>query len=652
MSVDPGFFRIYPYAQPPLGIGRYVVQGDVSIPGTGTAFEQLNAAVDIVGPRYQLPPDQVLSTYPPSGSRGAYSRRLPQIVIRRRTLPWEWSAFTPGSRPTPWLALVLVAPGEGTVKVDRPIAECVTPGTRLSSPGITDTPKASYLEVPESVVEKTFPTAAELGYLAHVREVDLADTELAMGDDDGWLAVVLCNRLPQEGVTYTACLINVEGQTQRLPVDPPFEPEFEIGAQVFDYTPYLAYLGGDGVAVSADAVAMGDTDVELTGIRVSPEAYGAAATGAAWAAGTAMDAAGTVAVGPTGQSVVRDTPLLGIIDLPYALFESVCRFPVLTSWSFTCEGDGDFATLADRVTSRLLGYVQEGPEAPDGGPAVPAPAGTRATLTEPPAQRPLPLVTESGHIVTSYRSRVGEAGEAYFRGPLTPHPTVRPTPDDPDRVVIAHHSDQLRLVVPDGLQDLTYAAAFEMGRLLALSRPGVVALLSQWRRRRFAAAASLAQGTRIQDLLSPRVREIIARRDPLVREGPAVPDDLPGPRPAEYASPLTGRQFVRGILSVLGDTDVASRLPDAPPGFARDDAATLSRDRHRRLAAGLGIDADLTMAAGPLATLLAATPVAHAVPDVAADLAAARTLLEATAGELAAAAEQLQSRGGPFRRMS
>ncbi len=646
MSLEPGFFRLYPYAQPPLGIGRYVVQGDVSIPGG--SFEQLNAAVDVIGPRYQLPPDQVLSTYPPSGSRGAYSRRLPQIVVRRRTLPWEWSTFVEGDTPTPWLALVLIAPGEGTVKVDRPVAECVTPGTELSDPDIADTPKGSYLEVPQSVVTKTFPTAVELSHLVHVREVDLADTELAAGDDDGWLSVVLCNRLPQDGVTYTACLINVEGQTHRLPVDPDFEAEFDVAVPVFDVSAYTTYLAGDGVPASRDAVTMGDTEVAMTGFAQNTAAHSSKSAGIAWAAGTTMDAASTVSVDATGGQAVADhSALLGIFDLPYAVLSPTYRFPVLTSWSFTCEGDGDFATLANRVTSRLLGYVQDGPEDPDGGPTASPPA---PTLTEPPAHRPLPLVTESGHVVAPYRSRVGDDAQAYFRGPFTPYPTVRPTPDDPDRVVIAHHSDQLRRVVPDGMQDLTYAAAFEIGRLLALSRPGVVALLSQWRRQRFAAAAAVAAHDHVLAHLPDKVKQHVELPDPLRREVRVLPEDLPGPKPDELIAPLSGRQFVRGILSMLGETDVAGRLPDASPGFARDDAATLSRDRARRLAKGLAIDADLTMDAADLAVRLATMPVAHADNDHDADLALARAVLEDTAGTLAAAAEQLQQ-GEIFRRL-
>ena len=61
--------------------------------------------------------------------------------------------------------------------------------------------------------------------LAHAREVDINDTELMMGDDDGFLAVVIANRLPLPGqdaegeevpVKYLACLVNLEGQFDQL----------------------------------------------------------------------------------------------------------------------------------------------------------------------------------------------------------------------------------------------------------------------------------------------------------------------------------------------------------------------------------------------------------------------------------------------------
>src|SRR5689334_12844424 len=104
----PGTFRLHPYASPPLRAGEYLLTGDVTgLPGP---VEQLPVTLEVVAPRYALPPDQILGTFPPAGARGSFGTRLPQVVLRRRTLPWERSPdAAPGTTPTPWLALVLIA---------------------------------------------------------------------------------------------------------------------------------------------------------------------------------------------------------------------------------------------------------------------------------------------------------------------------------------------------------------------------------------------------------------------------------------------------------------------------------------------------------------------------------------------------------------
>ena len=252
----PGTFRLYPFAEPPVPAGEYVLTGDVSgLPGQ---VEQMRAAVHITAPRYTMPPDQILSTFPPAGSTGAFGTRLPQIVLRRRTLPWERSPDLDQNvttTPTPWLALVLLAAGEGQLKTDVDVKDTVTPGVSLGDDA--DVPKGACLEVPASVVTKVFPTRDDLPMLCHLREVDLADTELALGDDDGYMAVVLGNRLPQPGVKYLACLVNLEDQYDRLPVIPDEQLVISYipAGAVYDIGSQLRAAYGD--QVSYDTATMG-----------------------------------------------------------------------------------------------------------------------------------------------------------------------------------------------------------------------------------------------------------------------------------------------------------------------------------------------------------------------------------------------------------
>src|SRR5207245_9936854 len=76
--------------------------------------------------------------------------------------------------------------------------------------------------------------------LVHVSELDLTGGELAVGDDDGFLAILMANRLPQydrvncKPVRYMACLVNLEGQLDVLPNPPGFSLNVDFVSAVQD----------------------------------------------------------------------------------------------------------------------------------------------------------------------------------------------------------------------------------------------------------------------------------------------------------------------------------------------------------------------------------------------------------------------------------
>lgn len=59
--------------------------------------------------RFQIPPNLIRSVFPASGSKGDYWNCLPHIVLDRSTLPWERSGAFPGDDDTSptWLALLV-----------------------------------------------------------------------------------------------------------------------------------------------------------------------------------------------------------------------------------------------------------------------------------------------------------------------------------------------------------------------------------------------------------------------------------------------------------------------------------------------------------------------------------------------------------------
>ena len=492
----PGFFELYPAARPALPAGSYTAggsqkliaqtphDGDQTIPVDDATFH-----FDVVAPRYVMPPDQILSTFPPATSQGDWRERLPQIVLKRRTLPWERNpdpTVLPEKAP-PWLALVVLADGEGRLSTDVDVAQCVSSGVHLDDEA--DVPRGKYLEVTKDIVEKVFPCRDELDLLCHVRKVDLADTELALGDDDGYLAVVITNRLPQPAapktadadaapLKYTAYLINLEKQLDKLlPTEP--NPVFSFNA--LEATKFInpdflvpapnATLDelAMGIGPGAQRFAKGKT----AGKTKKVTQVDAAASNELIAYGTGKGvetAAAAWATGPVKSGAVVSQDLAIASGFKAALNEGllvaltpVYRFPVLVSWDFVCTGQGGFERLMNNLDVGLLGTVDEN---------TPGPA---------------PEVASTGHVALSHLTRRGEGNTVWYRGPLSPQPTVRTVPSG-GVLPLADTADQLRRLVPDGREDISLAALFEIGRLLTLNKPMLVAALMSWRAELFGAA--------------------------------------------------------------------------------------------------------------------------------------------------------------------
>jgi hypothetical protein len=250
------------------------------------------------------------------------------------------------------------------------------------------------------------------------------------------------------------------------------------------------------------------------------------------------------ALDPDAKRLVRDTMAQGF-RYPIEAFaiEKVLRFPVLAHWSFTTSEGATFETLMQDLDVGLLGTVPERPaNAPDaqGGPEV----------------------VQTGHIGLDHRTRRGDPVRAWYRGPCVPFPTSRDAGASNAPLALAHAADQLRRVIPDGREDLALAAAFEIGRLLALSQLSVVSALLRFRGEQFGAG---------------RVREMLAQ---------VLPFALP-----ELVNERIdmGRFVALQVLDVLAanpERMIGPRRPVADPGRA----LRVDGDLDQVIAGGLGLD--------------------------------------------------------------
>jgi hypothetical protein len=374
--------------------------------------------------------------FPPRNGHGPFDDAIPHIALYRRTLPWE-RELDPGNlignvkspvtvdpvtgqpeQPShdtglPWMALLLFEENEVTLLKNQPLEQVVPAAVfkRLGSPaGI----RCDAIEADYSLVSSIMPSKEELQLLAHVRQVNVDDRELAAGDSDGYFAVVMSNRLATPNTKFVACLVSLEERSDLVAADPP-------------------------------------QDVDLSQILTAPVLQ--AQPFAAIRAGAAAAVAGPVAAAAIGTKASGEF-MPGRFDR--AIFRPVTRLVCLHSWRFECEGTGTFRALMQRLDVGMIGKV---------------------------ASVGAPALTDTAHLTLNMQDRAGAKEQVLYRGPLVPFPLTR------DALGPYHCADQARRVAPDsGAEDVSYAAAFEVGRLLASADARLGQELMRWRRGAFQGA--------------------------------------------------------------------------------------------------------------------------------------------------------------------
>jgi hypothetical protein len=194
-----------------------------------------------------------------------------------------------------------------------------------------------------------------------------------------------------------------------------------------------------------------------------------------------ISAIGMAAV--TDQTVAEDPGALAALHRQRivaagAFLHPTARLVLLHSWTFAVEGDGTFRQLMQGLDVGMIGDVD--------------PAAKLA-------------VADTGHIKIDVIDRLGAPEQSWYRGPFVPQPVSR------DPLGPYHRADQARRVVAEtGAENVSYAAAFEVGRLLAAADARLAQDLMRWRRTVFRAGARQAG----VDLLRDAMR-LTAVTDPL-----------------------------------------------------------------------------------------------------------------------------------------
>ncbi|GIH25349.1 hypothetical protein Aph01nite_36590 [Acrocarpospora phusangensis] len=182
------------------------------------------------------------------------------------------------------------------------------------------------------------------------------------------------------------------------------------------------------------------------------------------------------------------------------------RLAVLRSWTF-------FATRLEQSFQGILQALDMNPAALQ----LPAPPGT-----------PVSQALGMGYTAMNHTLRDGGGTVSWYRGPLLPLGVA------PAAAVHAQASDELLRYDPGtGMFDVSYAAAWELGRLLALHDRGYATALFRWKLTVTQQAANQLEEEIVDQLLPPLSTDTDQSLPPAHRRLARVIRDVVGPAAAQ-----------------------------------------------------------------------------------------------------------------------
>lgn len=218
-AMEPAEIEFIQFHQPVLKDGDYTITvaqsvqtiHDQKIPA---ATFQAHSSFSVAGERFAFSPALISSVFPPEGSLGEHSNVLPHIILNRSTLPWERMA-NENREDIPWLALLLFDESESVTSKIVNLSELTQASNNsIKWPGVVlekgqhEDDKVTIIEVKRSLLENIMTSQSDLSWLSHVRQGKDINGNVS-GDE---LALIISNRLPQNGGISIAHLVSFEGR--------------------------------------------------------------------------------------------------------------------------------------------------------------------------------------------------------------------------------------------------------------------------------------------------------------------------------------------------------------------------------------------------------------------------------------------------------
>lgn len=444
-QLDPppkGAMFLFDYITPPLRPDSYKIVANTTVraPGINETFSQ-SRFFDVVGPRFSLSATDLGGVFPPRNARGPFEGTLPHVAIKRRTLPWE-RLIDNNFR----------GPANSGLPADYPV-----PWLALLLFQEGEYTLSEDVPIENAVSPSVFQG---LGRPAGVRVTTVeADASLVRNIMPSVEELQLLTHVRQ--VNKEDRELGVEGSDgwfsvvvgNRLPTS---GAKFRACLVSLEKRPDLVPME------PPPSEAPPKTDVRFRPERGVIQLDQNVLATHALTAGTSNIVGGTL-----GRGIVDHVGFATDLEAGKLVVPPKVKMIVLYSWQFTCEGEGTFKGLMQCLDVGMIGK---------------------------PDKRNQPAVADTGHLRMKLIDRAGVEERAWYRGPLVPFELTR------DPLGPYHSADQARRASPEtGAEDISYATAFEVGRLLAAADGRLAQELMQWRRGAFRQSARRSVLEKIQE---------------------------------------------------------------------------------------------------------------------------------------------------------
>ncbi|KAK6509002.1 hypothetical protein TWF481_003768 [Arthrobotrys musiformis] len=440
-TLGPGDERLYSYYAPSLKGGNYQIKVDQTItpPATAQDGTEVQAAAPATGalntpttyqdftvvtPHFTLPKNAVHSTYPPQGY-ACDSNIAPNIVLNDVHLPWENNATTktlpyPERSMVPWLALLTFTQDELQIQ-SAELDQIFGAGTALRKAANPDATFAFNMKV------------TDVNTLADPSQPATINSSLPAPTDSNQMANIIF--VPSTLYSCFFSTYDANGVRQGTPSD----------VSRYQYLSHVRDINTQGMADS------GIEDVGIFSVVVSHRS-------------------GPLNITQPSPTVVHLVSIENVEAMTYNASLHRVAMCSLYSWTYTCNPPNSFNVFDafEHLAGPGLGLLMAPPS------FIPKPDGTTTTTQ-------LINLLNDGYTLTRYRTQGGDETAAIVRGALAP--VSVPFPLTSTWTTQSNSGSDLQIYNSDlGLMDITYSAAWQLGKSMALADVTFTAALSRIRR--------------------------------------------------------------------------------------------------------------------------------------------------------------------------